>query len=80
MTDWYDPIDGRWYKMPEPKPVEVEAEHAVEDVYTFAESALRVNNVWEAVVATATATQMAAGSDDQQEGSRGVPIPPDGQP
>ena len=61
MVDWYDPIDQRWYKMPEPvKPVPAESiPPHIDDIYQLADKVNRIRNIWDAVVSTSTATQMA---------------------
>jgi len=57
MPKFYDPITERWFNMPTKKEPEkvIEAE---EDIYQRAYRLNRINNIWEAVTSSATATQI----------------------
>lgn len=68
MTNWYDPMTERWHKMPEPaKPIKQEelVPH-IDDIYQLADKVNRIRTIWDAVVSTSTATQMA-GTDGTGE-------------
>jgi hypothetical protein len=58
MAKWFDPLTERWHTMPEPvkPPPSIEVP---EGIYTRAARIMRENSIWEAVTATATASQMS---------------------
>lgn len=52
---WYDPITEQWHDPPAQKPVEIV--EVPEDVYTRANRLVREHNIWQAITATAQASQ-----------------------
>lgn len=58
MAQFYDPLTQRWHTMYAAKPAPV-AVAEPEDVYVRAARLVRQNNTWDAVVSTATSTQIA---------------------
>lgn len=65
MPLWFDPISGRWFKMPEPAPAVVILEFP-EDDYTRGERLARETNIMDAIRATAQATQTGGKNDEGQ--------------
>jgi hypothetical protein len=57
MPQFYDPLTERWHTMYAAKPAPVVAAEP-EDDYVRAERLVRQNNVWDAVVSSATSTQI----------------------
>jgi len=57
MPKFYDPITERWFDMPTKKEPE-KATVAEEDIYTKVAKINRINNIWDAVTSSATATQI----------------------
>lgn len=57
MPKFYDPITERWFDMPTQKEPEKVTE-VEEDIDTKDAKTNRINNIWDAVTSSATATQI----------------------
>lgn len=64
---WFDPIEEKWHDPQPPRPErELEISEVDSDLYARAERKIRLQKIWEAVVSTATASQMSKETGNEQ--------------
>lgn len=64
MSRWYDPISETWFIMPAPA-APVKTIEPPEDIYARADRLVRQANIWEAVKASATSSQMGTPATEE---------------